>query len=118
MHGAGIDTEEFADGPGLLAALGRRTPDAVFLNIALELAEAIGSVVALGQRGYSGYVQLMSNRGSAVLAHVKGIGDQHRLLMLPPLKKPFETGSIVKILQDLNSAIRRRPPAASISTKL
>ena len=110
MHGAGIDTEEFADGPGLLAALSRRTPDAVFLNIALELAEAIGSVVALGQRGYSGYVQLMSNRGSAVLAHVKGIGDQHRLLMLPPLKKPFETGSIVKILQDLRLG---DPPAAA-----
>ncbi len=43
----------------------------------------------------------MSSRGSAVLAHVKAIGDQHRLLMLPPLKKPFDTGVIVKILQSL-----------------
>jgi EAL domain-containing protein (putative c-di-GMP-specific phosphodiesterase class I) len=101
MHGAGLDTEEFADGHGLTAALARRTPDAVFLNIPLESAEAIGCVVALGQRGYSGYVQLMSSRGSAVLAHVKGIGDQHRLLMLPPLKKPFETSAILKVLQDL-----------------
>jgi EAL domain-containing protein (putative c-di-GMP-specific phosphodiesterase class I)/CheY-like chemotaxis protein len=110
MHGAGIDTEEFADGQSLLAALSRRTPDAVFLNIALDSAEAIGSVVALGQRGYSGYVQLMSNRGAAVLAHVKSIGDQHRLLMLPPLKKPFETGTIGKILQDLRLG---DPPAAA-----
>jgi EAL domain-containing protein (putative c-di-GMP-specific phosphodiesterase class I)/CheY-like chemotaxis protein len=110
MHGAGIDTEEFADGQALLAALSRRTPDAVFLNIALESTEAIGCVVALGQRGYSGYVQLMSNRGSAVLAHVKGIGDQHRLLMLAPLKKPFETGTIAKILQDLRLG---DPPAAA-----
>lgn len=110
MHGAGIDTEEFADGQSLLAGLSRRTPDAVFLNVALESAEAIGCVVALGQRGYSGYVQLMSNRGSAVLAHVKGIGDQHRLLMLTPLKKPFETGAIVKILQDLRLG---DPPAAA-----
>ncbi len=110
MHGAGIDTEEFADGQSLLAALSQRTPDAVFLDIALESAEAIGSVVALGQRGYSGYLQLMSNRGSAVLAHVKGIGDQHRLLMLPPLKKPFETGTIAKILQDLRLG---DPPAAA-----
>ncbi len=101
MHGAGIDTEEFADGPSLMAAIARRTPAVVFLNIALESAEAIGSVVALGQRGYSGYVQLMSNRGAAVLAHVKAVGDQHRLLMLPPLKKPFDTAAIVKILQDL-----------------
>jgi EAL domain-containing protein (putative c-di-GMP-specific phosphodiesterase class I) len=110
MHGAGIDTEEFSEGPSLLAAMSRRTPDAVFLNIALESAEAIGCVVALGQRGYSGYVQLMSNRGSAVLAHVKGIGDQHRLLMLPPLKKPFESGAIAKILQDLRLG---DPPAAA-----
>jgi len=101
MHGAGIDTEEFADSHGLPAALAKRTPDAVFLNIALESAEAIECVVALGKRGYSGYVQLMSSRGAAVLAHVKSIGDQHRLLMMTPLKKPFETGVIVKILQDL-----------------
>ena len=110
MHGAGIDTEEFSDGSSLLAAMSRRTPDAVFLNIALESAEAIGCIVALGQRGYSGYVQLMSNRGSAVLAHVKGIGDQHRLLMLHPLKKPFESGAIAKILQDLRLG---DPPAAA-----
>lgn len=101
MHGVGIDTEELADGQELIDALARRSPSAIFLNIALESAEAIGSVAALGQRGYSGYLQLMSSRGSAVLAHVKSIGDEHRLLMLPPLKKPFDTGAIVKLLQDL-----------------
>ncbi len=110
LHGAGIDTEEFADGQSLPAALARLKPDAVFLNIAIESADAIESVVALGSRGYSGYVQLMSNRGSAVLAHVKSIGDQHRLLMLAPLKKPFETGTIVQILQDLKLG---EPPAAA-----
>ena len=101
LHGAGIDTEEFADGNTLLAALNRRTPAIIFIDISLESAEAIESVVALGKRGYSGYVQLMSTRGSAVLAHVKSIGDQHRLLTLPPLKKPFETGAVIKILQAL-----------------
>ncbi len=108
MHGAGVDTVEFADGEGLAAALAKRTPDAVFINIALESAEAIGCVITLGQRGYSGYVQLMSSRGSAVLAHVTNIGDQHRLLMLPALKKPFETAVIVKILQELRLG---EPPA-------
>ena len=110
MHGAGIDTEELGDGPALNAALARRTPDAVFLDIPLESAEAIGCVVMLGQRGFSGYVQLMSNRGLAVLAHVKSIGDQHRLLMLPALKKPFETGTIAKLLQDLKLG---DPPAGA-----
>ena len=48
LHGAGIDTEEFADGHALATALAKRTPDLVFLNIALESAEAIECVVALG----------------------------------------------------------------------
>jgi EAL domain-containing protein (putative c-di-GMP-specific phosphodiesterase class I) len=110
LHGSGIDTEELADGPTFRAALARRAPDLVFLNIALESAEAIECVVALGKRGYSGFVQLMSSRGSAVLEHVKSIGEQHRLKMLPILKKPFETGTILKILQDLRLG---HPPTAA-----
>jgi EAL domain-containing protein (putative c-di-GMP-specific phosphodiesterase class I) len=101
LHGSGIDTEEFADNHAMRSALARRTPNVVFLNISLESADAIECVVALGRGGYSGHVQLMSNRGSAVLAHVKSIGEQHRLQMLPVLKKPFETGAIVNILRDL-----------------
>jgi CheY-like chemotaxis protein len=58
LHGGGIDTEEFADGATFRAALARRAPDLVFLNIALESAEAIECVVALGSRGYSSLVQL------------------------------------------------------------
>ncbi len=101
LHGAGIDTEEFADGRSLPAALKRRAPDLVFLNIALESAEAIECVVALAGAGYWGHIQLMSTRGAAVLAHVKSVGEQHRLHMLPVLKKPFETGAILKILHEL-----------------
>ena len=74
LHGIGIDTEEFADGQTFRLALARRAPDLVFLNIALESTEAIECVMALGSRAYGGYVQLMSNRGSAVLQHVKSIG--------------------------------------------
>jgi EAL domain-containing protein (putative c-di-GMP-specific phosphodiesterase class I) len=100
LHGAGIDTREFGDGNEVRPALAQCTPDLIFLNIALESADAIECVVALGRCSYPGHVQLMSNRGSAVLAHVKSIGEQHKLQMLPVLKKPFETGAIVNILQD------------------
>jgi EAL domain-containing protein (putative c-di-GMP-specific phosphodiesterase class I)/CheY-like chemotaxis protein len=110
MHGAGVESEEFPDPQSMTAALSRHTPDAVFLDIALDFAEVIACVVALGQRGYAGYVQLMSSRGSAVLAHVKNIGDQQRLLMLPPLKKPFDTATIVKLLQHLKFG---EPPAVA-----
>jgi EAL domain-containing protein (putative c-di-GMP-specific phosphodiesterase class I) len=108
LHGAGIDTEEFADGQSFRPAVAERPADLVFLNIALESADAIESVVAMGKQGFFGFVQLMSNRGSAVLEHVKSIGEQHRMQMLPVLKKPFETGAILKILQDLKLG---HPPA-------
>jgi EAL domain-containing protein (putative c-di-GMP-specific phosphodiesterase class I) len=110
LHGSGIDTEEFADGHAVRAALTKRTPEIVFLNISLESADAIECVVALGRAAFSGDVQLMSNRGAAVLAHVKSIGEQHRLHMLPVLKKPFETSAIVNILQQRKLGL---PPATA-----
>jgi EAL domain-containing protein (putative c-di-GMP-specific phosphodiesterase class I) len=99
LHGAGIDTEEFGDG-GSRAVLEKRQPDLVFLDIALESSEAIACIAALGAAGYRGRVQLMSNRGAAVLAHVKSIGEQQHLQMLPVLRKPFETNVVLKILED------------------
>jgi EAL domain-containing protein (putative c-di-GMP-specific phosphodiesterase class I) len=101
LHGAGLDTAEFADGNAFRAALSRRAPDIVFLDVALESADAIECVIALGTKTYGGYVQLMSSRGSAVLEHVRSIGLQQQLQMLAVLKKPFETTAGVQSLQDL-----------------
>jgi EAL domain-containing protein (putative c-di-GMP-specific phosphodiesterase class I) len=115
LHGAGVDTEEFADGATFRAAMGRRSPDVVFLNIALESAEAIECVVALGKKSYGGYVQLMSSRGSAVLEHVKSIGQQHKLQMLASLKKPFDTSAVVKVLHELKLG---HPPALAARVNL
>jgi EAL domain-containing protein (putative c-di-GMP-specific phosphodiesterase class I) len=101
LHGMGIDTEEFADGATMRSALATRKPDLVFINISLESADAIECVIALGKHGFGGAVQLMSGRGAAVLEHVKNIGTQNRLRMLPILKKPFETEAIVRVIQEL-----------------
>jgi EAL domain-containing protein (putative c-di-GMP-specific phosphodiesterase class I) len=101
LHGGGIDTQEFGDGASFRQAMTKGQPDLVFLNVGLESVEAIESVIALGKRGYFGFVQLMSNRGSAVLEHVKSVGEQHGLQMLPILKKPFETTAILGIMQEL-----------------
>ena len=102
LHGAAIDTMEFPDGEAMRTASEHRQPDLVFLNISIESADAIESVIALGRSGFRGHVQLMSNRGAAVLNHVKNIGVQQQLSMLPVLKKPFETDAITKILDNLN----------------
>lgn len=101
MQGTGVDTEEFADGVTLRAAIGKRTPDLIFCNVSLEAGDAIKSITSLGRKGYTGAVQLISSRGSAVLENIKSIGEQNNLNMLPPLKKPFETAAIQKILHDL-----------------
>jgi EAL domain-containing protein (putative c-di-GMP-specific phosphodiesterase class I) len=101
LHGAGVDTEEFSDGAAMRLAAQRRLPDLVFHNISLESSDAIASMVCLGQLGFTGSAQLMSNRGAAVLEHVKGVGAQHGLNMLPILKKPFETETIHTIVRDL-----------------
>jgi len=91
---------EFADGDAFRAASSPRPPDLIFLSISLDANDAIQSIEALGKLGYTGAVQLMSNRGSAVLENLKHIGEQHNLRMLPVLKKPFETSAIQKLVAE------------------
>ena len=110
LHGAGVDTVEFPDGNSMRKAVETRPPALIFHNISLESTDAIESMVALGRLKYRGAVQLMSARGAAVLEHVKGIGAQHKLNMMPVLKKPFETDTIIKIIQELKLGM---PPAVA-----
>jgi EAL domain-containing protein (putative c-di-GMP-specific phosphodiesterase class I) len=101
LHGSGVDAIEFADGVSMRKAIEQHNPRVVFLDVPLQSADAIESVIALGKRRFTGNVQLMSSRGAAVLEHVKAIGTQHKLKMLPVLKKPFETDAILKIINEL-----------------
>ena len=115
LHGSGVDTMEFADGAAMRRALENRVPDLVFHNIPLDSADAIESMMALGRSGLGCSVQLMSGRGAAVLEHVKNIGTQQQISMLPVLKKPFETDAIIKILEDLKIGI---PASAAVRLDL
>jgi EAL domain-containing protein (putative c-di-GMP-specific phosphodiesterase class I) len=115
LHGAGVDAVEFPDGASLRKAVETRAPALVFHNISLESTDAIESMIALGRHKYRGAVQLMSARGAAVLEHVKAIGAQHKLNMMPVLKKPFETDTIIKIIQELKLGM---PPAVAARLEL
>jgi DNA-binding response OmpR family regulator len=68
LHGAGVDTVELADGKSFAQAIAKGDPDLVFLNVGVESSEAIDAVLMLAQGGYTGFVQLMSSRGSAFSA--------------------------------------------------
>ncbi len=111
LQGSGVDTMEFADGGAFRKAHTTRASDVVFINVDLEAQDAILSIESLGKSGYTGAVQLMSNRGSAVLENIKLVGAQHKLNMLPVLKKPFETSAIQKII--LEQKLGNPPPVAA-----
>ena len=101
LHGQGVRTEEYSDGRSFLRAVERHPGELVFLNIGRDSAEAMQLIETLGKQGYFGFVQLMSDRGSAVLEHAKRCAEQHKLIALPILTKPFQTEAIINILQTL-----------------
>jgi EAL domain-containing protein (putative c-di-GMP-specific phosphodiesterase class I)/CheY-like chemotaxis protein len=111
LQGTGIDTMEFADGAAMRRARAPHPPEMIFLDVNLEAQDALQSLQALGRSGYGGVVQLMSSRGSAVLESVKLVGEQHKLKMLPVLKKPFETSAIQRII--LEQKIGMPPPVSA-----
>src|SRR5215813_559792 len=41
LHGADVETEEFADGAAVRTAITHRNPDLIFINVGLESAVAI-----------------------------------------------------------------------------
>lgn len=101
LHGAGVNTEEFVGDEKLAAALAKRMPEIFFLDVTSEFDEAVECLVALANGHYRGHVQLISSRGFAALTHVKNIGEQYDLKMLPVLKKPIDPQAILGILQKL-----------------
>ena len=114
LQGNGIDTIEFVDGASF-REVNAQLPHLVFLNVNLESQDAVTSLEALSKSGFTGAVQLMSNRGSAVLDTVKQAGEQMRIHMLPVLKKPFETAAIHKIMTELKLGHGSIPGGVKIS---
>ena len=101
LQGSGVDTIEFIDGASFRDTPITRAPDLVFLNVNLEVQDAVQSIETLSRSEFAGAVQLISSRGSAVLDTVKQAGEQMKMRMLPVLKKPFETSAIQKIMSEL-----------------
>jgi len=101
LQGNGVDTLEFEDGATFRTARLARAPALVFLNVTVEVSDAIRVIELLSKVQYGGALQLISGRGSAVLDTVRQAGEKFKLKMLPVLKKPFETSTIQSIVADL-----------------
>jgi EAL domain-containing protein (putative c-di-GMP-specific phosphodiesterase class I) len=115
LQGSGVDTIEFVDGASFRSTPIARLPEMVFLNVNLEVQDAVASIETLTKAGFAGAVQLMSSRGSAVLDNVKQAGEQMKLPMLPVLKKPFETSAIQKVLSELKLGHGPAPSGVKIT---
>ena len=115
LQGSGVDTIEFVDGASFRSTPIAQLPDMVFLNVNLEMQDAVASIETLTKAGFTGAVQLISSRGSAVLDNVKQAGEQMKLTMLPVLKKPFETSAIQKVLSELKLGHGPAPTGVKIT---
>jgi EAL domain-containing protein (putative c-di-GMP-specific phosphodiesterase class I) len=115
MQSLGVDAQEFAGGAAMRHALGAQMPDLVFINVALDTSDATQTISALAKCGFAGAIQLMSSRGTPLMDRVSKVGEQHKLKMLPGLKKPFDTTAIQKIVQDLKIGL---PPAVAARLRL
>jgi len=113
MDHLGIQTRGFRDARSALSGVEQCAPDIIFLDVSLERSDAIEVMRGLGDRRYSGKVQLMSGRDAAFLDDVRKIGERHGLKMLPVLHKPFRIQAIrsIALEQDLlGTAISNQSP--------
>lgn len=90
----GVEAETFHAAEQALAALERRIPAIIFLDIALKKSDAVDVIRGLGERGYAGVVQIMSGSNPTLLDDVRRIGLRHGLKMRPPLQKPFRMDAV------------------------
>lgn len=108
----GLTAASYRTAEDAFAALERGHPAIVFLDIALEGSDAIDVLRVLGEKRYSGVVQLMSGSNTDLLDDVRRIGARHGLVMRAPLQKPFRTEAI---RQAISSALFDGQPEATLA---
>ena len=81
IEGLGLEAETYHNVQEAIAALERGHPDMIFLDLALEGSDAVEMLRLLGDKRYSGVVQLMSGSSPGLLDDVRRIGARHGLQM-------------------------------------
>jgi EAL domain-containing protein (putative c-di-GMP-specific phosphodiesterase class I) len=112
LESLGLRAESYHSAMQAIAGLERGHPDIVFLDLALEGSDAVEVLRMLGEKRYSGVVQLMSGTSPGLLDDVRRIGARHGLNMRSPLEKPFRSDAV---RQAVTSAHLDNPPEATYS---
>lgn len=115
MHGANVDAEEFVNGAAMRQALAGKPADLAFIDVPLDVSDAVETINALAKIKFAGAVQLIGGQGTAPMEQVRQAGERNNLRMLPPLKKPLELAGIQKIVKDLKIGL---PPAMAARIRL
>ena len=99
LNGLGIDTQEYKEDGAMWTDAESRLPQLVFLNVSHDFTKAINALILLAGRRFSGTVQLIGDRAQVVLEHVRNVGIEHNLKMLPVMQKPVTADLIVKTIR-------------------
>jgi two-component system nitrogen regulation response regulator NtrX len=104
LNGLGVEAESFHSADEALAALERRLPAVIFLDVALLHSDAIDVIHGLGDRNYRGTVHLMSGGNPSLIDAVARIGARNGVTFGPPLNKPFRRETLVQLVEGLGLA--------------
>lgn len=94
----GVENLIVPNSHALADALAIRAPDMVMLDVPADGTDAIDSILMLGERSFSGSVQLTAEPGTAALQTIRHLGKRHALQMLPALDKPIEETALRAVL--------------------
>jgi len=94
LETAGFSARTFTAVQQFFAELTNDAPDMVALDLSLGESNAVEVICRLEACGYRGKVLLISGRDETTLCDIAQVGANHRLSMLPPLKKPFRPAEV------------------------
>jgi EAL domain-containing protein (putative c-di-GMP-specific phosphodiesterase class I) len=99
MTDCGVENLILPDSHALADAMSRRTPDMIVVDVPADGADAIDTILMLGEKNFGGAVQLTGEPGAVATQTVRHLGKRHTLQMLPNLDKPVEEAAFKSILQ-------------------
>jgi EAL domain-containing protein (putative c-di-GMP-specific phosphodiesterase class I)/FixJ family two-component response regulator len=109
----GFGSHQFATPAALFADIKKAAPELIVLDLALGQSDAIEVIRHLETFHYKGKVLLISGRDHVTLAEIQRIGEQHGLIMVPPVQKPFRGIDIRNSLAALAPVQAAQPGAPS-----
>jgi DNA-binding NtrC family response regulator len=105
----GIDSATFSAAKPAVAAIDRRWPMIIFLDVALEQSDAYDVIRGLSEKHYDGAVQLMSSAKPWLLQAVQRLATRHGLTLCPPIQKPVKDATIRAVIASVG--LKSRHPS-------